>query len=133
MMFHHFAGEHALRMATSRMERLLRRLSLSSTQLPDDIYVELVDSLFTALAPIIFMGIATAAVSALVAARQHDLVIAELAGAALLMTLVRGLTMQAYRKPPTHHPIAGARGPQVGASLRRRQHCLRRSFGRAMH
>ena len=84
-------------MAISRMERLLRRLSLSSTQLPDDIYVELVDSLFTALAPIIFMGIATGAVSALVAARQHDLVIAELAGASLLMTLVRGITMQAYR------------------------------------
>lgn len=85
-------------MAISRMERLLRRLSLSSTQLPDDIYVELVDSLFTALAPIIFMGIATAAVSALVAARQHDAVIAELAAAGLLMTVIRGVTMQAYRR-----------------------------------
>jgi diguanylate cyclase len=85
-------------MAMSRMERLLRRLSLSTTQLPDDIYVELVDSLFTALLPIIFMGIATAAVSALVAARQHDSVIGELAGASLIITLIRGLSMQAYRR-----------------------------------
>jgi diguanylate cyclase len=85
-------------MAMNRMERLLRRLSLSSTQLPDDIYAELVDSLFTALLPIIFMGVATAAVSALVAVRQHDGVIAGLAGASLVITLIRGLTMQAYRR-----------------------------------
>jgi diguanylate cyclase len=98
MMSHHFAGGHASRMAIGRMGHLLRRLSLSATQLPDDIYVELVDSLFTALAPIIFMGIATASVSALVAARQHDVVIAELAAASLLITLVRGITMQAYRR-----------------------------------
>ena len=44
------------------------------------------------------MGIATAAVSALVAARQHDAVIAELAAAGLLMTVIRGVTMQAYRR-----------------------------------
>jgi diguanylate cyclase (GGDEF)-like protein len=85
-------------MAKGRMEYLRRRLSLSSSQLPEDIYAELVDSLFTALAPIIFMGIATAAVSALVAARQHDSVIAELAATGLLMTLIRGVTMQAYRR-----------------------------------
>ena len=85
-------------MAKGRMEYLLRRFSLSSTQLPDDIYAELVDSLFTALAPIIFMGIATAAVSALVAARQHDAVIAELAATGLLLTSIRGATMQAYRR-----------------------------------
>jgi diguanylate cyclase (GGDEF)-like protein len=95
---HHFAGGHAPRMAMSRMERLLRRLSLSSTQLPDDIYVELVDNLFTALLPIVFMGVATAAVSALVAARQHDQVLGELACASLVITLIRGLTMQAYRR-----------------------------------
>src|ERR1700727_2882502 len=85
-------------MAKGRMEYLLRRLSLSSTQLPDDIYVELVDSLFTALAPIVFMGIATAAVSALVAVRQNDVVIAALAAASLMITRVRGITMQAYRR-----------------------------------
>jgi diguanylate cyclase (GGDEF)-like protein len=85
-------------MANGRMQYLRRRLSLSSTLLPDDIYVELVDSLFTALAPIVFMGVATAAVSALIAARQHDAVIATLAAAGLAMTLIRGVTMQAYRR-----------------------------------
>jgi diguanylate cyclase (GGDEF)-like protein len=85
-------------MAMSRMEGLLRRLSCSSTRLPDDIYVELVDNLFTALLPIVYMGVATAAVSALVAARQHDRLIGGLAAAGLVITLIRGLSMRAYRR-----------------------------------
>jgi len=80
------------------MEHRLRTLSLFSRQLPDDVYVELVDSLFTALAPMTFMGIATAAVSALVAARQQDNVIAGLAAAGLLVTLIQSVTLQRYRR-----------------------------------
>jgi hypothetical protein len=98
IMSHHFAGGPCVAHGKGRMEHRLRTLAPSSGQPPDDVHVELVDGLFTALAPILFMGLATVVVSALAAARHHDSVSAGLAGAGLLVTLVRAVTIQTYRR-----------------------------------
>jgi diguanylate cyclase (GGDEF)-like protein len=70
----------------------------SSQHLPDVVFIELVDILFTALLPIISIGIAALAVGAFIASREHDATIFALTLASVLVTVVRILFIFAYRR-----------------------------------
>ncbi|HWJ34229.1 MAG TPA: GGDEF domain-containing protein [Steroidobacteraceae bacterium] len=70
----------------------------SSKHLPDVVFVELVAILFTALLPILTIGVVTMGVGALIAAREGDAAIFALTIACVLTTIVRVLFVLGYRR-----------------------------------
>jgi diguanylate cyclase len=80
------------------MVRTLQVLWGSSKHLPGVVFIELVDILFTALLPVISMGIAVLAVGAFIALRERDAAVFALTLAAALVTAVRILLIFSYRR-----------------------------------
>ncbi len=73
--------------------------------LPDSVYVELVDNLFTALLPVVIMGVSLATMGALVAMRTGDAMIGGLTIVAAFWSFGRAAVMLAYRRARAVRPI----------------------------
>jgi diguanylate cyclase (GGDEF)-like protein len=82
----------------SRDRRRSIRLLLREVPLPAPVRREFIDTLFDMRLPILGMGIVTAAIAGLVAREWQDPVIAFLALAAALLTIVRLLLLRAYAR-----------------------------------
>ncbi len=70
----------------------------SSRRLPDEVYVELVDLLYAAMAPLLIMAVSIGAIGTLIAARTGDPVLAGLALAGVVVGLGRIAVSLAYRR-----------------------------------
>jgi diguanylate cyclase (GGDEF)-like protein len=80
------------------MVTLLQRFGSTPKQLPDRVFVELVDILFTAMLPTIIIGIAVALIGALIAETQHDSLLWVLTGLSVVLSVLRILMIQAYHR-----------------------------------
>jgi diguanylate cyclase (GGDEF)-like protein len=85
---------------------MLRKFYSPPTQLPDEVYGELVDMMFTAIAPIIVMGVATTALVILLASEADGILFPALAAACLCTTASRVGIMMLYRQRRVDHPLA---------------------------
>jgi diguanylate cyclase (GGDEF)-like protein len=66
--------------------------------LPDVVYRELIDMLFSMAIPVIFMGVVFVGVTALVALKWHDPVVTALSALGAIVTIVRLLVIRSYRR-----------------------------------
>jgi hypothetical protein len=86
------------RQGLSDMKIVPRKLFPQDGQLPDDVLGELVDMMFTALPPVIVMGVATVGMAALLATLTEGLVFPLLAMASFGITAARVSIILAYRR-----------------------------------
>ena len=80
------------------MVRAFQILWRSLQRLPDVVFIELVDILFTALLPVISIGVTALAVGIFIASREHDATLFALTLASVLVTVARILFIFAYRR-----------------------------------
>jgi diguanylate cyclase (GGDEF)-like protein len=80
------------------MRSFIRTLLWSSKRLPEAVFAELVDIVFTSLPPVALIGATLAAVGTVIALRQHDPVILILVVLCLAVTAGRVLLILAYRR-----------------------------------
>ena len=72
---------------------------------PDSVYVELIDAIYTALLPVLTMGTAFAVLGTLVAVRTGDVMILWLTVIAALWSFGRAVIMLAYRRARAVRPL----------------------------
>jgi diguanylate cyclase len=75
-----------------------RTVLWSSKRLPEAVFTELVDIVFTSLPPVALIGVILTAVGILVAAKNNDLVIWALATLSAAVTVGRIALIVAYRR-----------------------------------
>jgi diguanylate cyclase len=80
------------------MFRFIRTVLRSSQRLPDAVFAELVDIIFTSLPPVTIIGVILASVGILVAAKNNDAVIWSLTALGLAVTAGRVALIVAYRR-----------------------------------
>jgi diguanylate cyclase (GGDEF)-like protein len=73
-------------------------LRLSGRRLPDEVFVELVDLLYAAMAPLLIMAVSIGLIGGLIAARTADPALAGLVGVGVVVALGRIVVSLAYRR-----------------------------------
>ncbi len=79
--------------------------SLSSKQLPDDVFVELVDLIFRPLLPAVVIGISVLCVGTLIALRKGDIAAFALTTGCVFISAARIALIMAYRRRTTGSPL----------------------------
>lgn len=90
------------------MKVMPRKLFPQDGQLPDDVLGEMVEMMFTALPPVIVMGIATTAIATLLATLNDGLVFPLLAVACFILSAARVGVILAYRRRRAVAPLSSA-------------------------
>jgi hypothetical protein len=80
------------------MLRFIRTTLWSSKRLPDVVFAELVDIIFTSLPPVALIGVTLTAVGTLVAVKSNDAVVWALVALCVAVTAGRITTILAYRR-----------------------------------
>jgi len=80
------------------MFRFIRTVLRSSQRLPDAVFAELVDIIFTSLPPVTIIGVILTSVGILVAVKTNDAVIWALTALGLAVTAGRVALIIAYRR-----------------------------------
>jgi len=87
------------------MARLLNTLWPSSKQLPDVVFVELVDMLYTTIVPNIIIGVTILGVAAIVAERVGDAIVLALTICCVVTAVVRILFVLGYQRRQVRSPL----------------------------
>ena len=94
----------------------IRTVLWSSKRLPDAVFADLVDIIFTSLPPVTLIGVILTAVGILVAAKNNDPVIWALTALGVAVTAGRIALILAYRRRAS---LEGVRTPRCGNAATR--------------
>jgi diguanylate cyclase len=86
----------------------LRNLLSAPRQLPDVVFVELIDMMYGGIVPVIVFCVAIVSIAILIAGRVHDDSLPVIASLAVFPTIARILLILAYRRRLTRSPLTAS-------------------------